>query len=308
MRVIISGGTGLIGRELAAQLAAEHHEVILLTRNPDHATALPTGVRAVQWDGRTANGWGSLADGAGALVNLAGESIAGRNPLIDHWTPARKQLIIESRVQAAQAMLAAIKTAQVKPGVLIQSSAVGYYGPCGDEEVTEDHSAGNDFLSEVCIQWEVSSAEAEALGVRRVIIRTGLPLSKQGGFLPPLLLLWNLMAGGPLGNGQHWWPWLHMADEIGAIRFLMDNPSAQGAFNLSAPNPVRMANFGRTLARVMGRPFLIPTPAFALRLMMGELADGLLLAGQREIPKRLEQLGYSFKYPQLEPALRDVLK
>lgn len=308
MRVIISGGSGLIGRELTANLTADKHEVIILSRNPQSVTGLPSGARAVKWDGRTSAGWAEYADGADALINLAGESIAGRNPIIDHWTPERKKLIIDSRLQAGQAMIEAIKAAKVKPGVLIQASAVGYYGSCGDEEVTEAHPSGTDFQSDVCRQWEASTVEADSLGVRQVAIRTGLLLSNKGGFLSPLRIIWSLMAGGPFGNGQQWWSWLHMADELGAIRFLMDTPTARGPFNLSAPNPVRMKEFGRTLAKVLNRPFLIPTPAFALRLMMGELADGLLLSGQREIPQHLDQLGYKFKYPNLEPALRETLK
>lgn len=308
MRVIISGGSGLIGRALTASLTAEGHEVIILSRNAAKVTNLPAGAKAVEWDGRTANGWAAYAEGADALVNFAGESIAGRNPLVDHWTPERKKLIINSRLQGGQAMLQAIKAAKAKPGVLIQASAVGYYGACGDEEVTEDHPSGTDFQSDVCRQWEASTAEADALGVRRSIVRTGLVLSPEGGFLPPLLLIWKLMAGGPLGNGQQWWSWIHMADEIGAIRYLIDTQNAKGIFNLSAPNPVRMADFGRALGNVLHRPFLIPTPAFALRLMMGELADGLLLSGQREIPRNLEALGYKFKFPNLEPALQDTLK
>ncbi len=308
MRILITGGTGLIGRELAASLAADKHEVILLTRNPQSATGLPTGVRAEAWDGRTANGWGGLVDGAGAVVNLAGESIAGRNPILDHWTPERKKLIRDSRLDAGKAVTEAFRAASQKPGVLIQSSAVGYYGPCGDEEVSETHPAGNDFLAKLCVEWEASTDEVEAMGVRRANIRTGLPLSKKGGFLPPLLTLWSLFVGGPLGSGQHWWPWLHMADEIVAIRFLIDNPNASGAFNLSAPNPVRMKDFGKTLGKVLGRPSFMPAPAFALRLMMGELADALLLTGQREVPTRLEQLGFKFKFPDLEPALRDTVK
>lgn len=307
MRIIISGGTGLIGRELAASLVADQHEVIVLSRNPDQQTRLPTGVKAVKWDGRTAAGWGQLAEGAGALVNLAGEGIAGRNPLIDRWTPARKELIRRSRGEAGQAMVAAIKAVQTKPAVLIQSSAVGYYGPCGDEEVSEDHAPGADFLAKVCIEWEASSAAAEALGVRRAIIRTGLPLSTRGGFLPPLLILWKLFAGGPFGSGQHWWPWLHMTDQVAAIRFLIDTPTARGAFNLSAPNPVRMKEFGKTLGKVLNRPALMPTPAFALRLAMGELGDSLLLTGQRQLPSRLQQLGFKFKFADLEPALRDTI-
>jgi uncharacterized protein len=308
MRIIISGGSGVIGRALTANLTADKHEVIILTRNPQSVTDLPSGARAVQWDGRTAAGWAQYADGADALVNFAGESIAGHNPIFDHWTPERKKLIINSRLEAGQAMIEAIKAAKIKPRVLVQASAVGYYGACGDEEVTEQHPNGNDFQADVCRQWEAATDEADNLGVRRVIIRTGLVLAKKGGFLTPLLIIWKLMAGGPFGNGQHWWPWIHMDDEIGAIRFLIDNASAQGPFNLSAPNPVRMSEFGKTLGRVLHRPYLIPTPAFALRLMMGELADGLLLSGQRQVPTHLEQLGYKFKSPTLEPALRDILK
>jgi hypothetical protein len=308
MRIIITGGSGLIGRELAASLAADGHEVIVLSRRPDRVGGLPANIRSVGWDGRTAEGWGYLADGAGAIVNLAGESIVGRNPFINRWTPARKQKIIDSRVEAGRAVVEAVKAAGQKPGVLIQSSAVGYYGPCGDEAVSEDHPAGNDFLARVCAAWEAASAEVEALGVRRVIVRIGLPLSTKGGFFPPLKLLWGLFAGGPLGNGRHWWPWLHMADQIAAMRFLIDTPGAHGVFNLCSPNPVRMADFGRTLGKVMSRPSFMPAPAFALRLAMGELAEGLLLSGQRQLPHRLEQTGFRFKFPVLEPALRDILK
>ena len=169
MRVVIAGGSGLIGRELAASLAASQHEVVILSRNPERAADLPAGVQARQWDGRTASGWGPLVDGAGAVVNLAGEGIAGRNPLIDRWTPARKRRILDSRVDAGQAIVAAVKAATTSPAVLLQASAVGYYGSCGDEEVAEDHPAGNDFLAGVCRKWEDTSAEVEALGVRRAV-------------------------------------------------------------------------------------------------------------------------------------------
>jgi uncharacterized protein (TIGR01777 family) len=308
MRVIITGGTGLIGRELATSLAADKHEVILLTRNPQKASGLPHGVRAARWDGRTPNGWGGLVEGAGAIVNLAGESIAGNNPVLDRWTESRKQLLLGSRLDAGKAVTEAVRNATQKPGVLIQSSAVGYYGPCGDEEVPETHPAGNDFLAKLCVQWETSTNEVEAVGVRRVILRTGLPLSTKGGFFPPVLTIWKLFAGGPMGSGNHYWPWLHMADQVASIRFLIDNSNANGAFNISAPNPVRQKDFGKVLGKVLGRPSFMPTPAFALKLMMGELAEALLLSGQREVPTRLEQLGYAFKFPTLEPALRDTLK
>ncbi len=305
MRILITGGSGLLGRELTHSLTRDRHEVIILTRDPARVTGLPTGARPERWDGQSAQGWGHLADGAGAIVNLAGESIAGR-PGIDRWTPARKQVIRDSRLNAGKAVVEAVQNAKQKP-VVIQSSAVGYYGPCGDEEVTETHAPGKGFLAQVCVDWENSVKPIEGQ-TRVAIIRTGLPLSKRGGALAPLLLMFNLFAGGPLGSGKQWWPWLHMADEIGALRFLIDTPNASGAFNLSSPNPLRMGEFAKVLGKVMNRPAFMPAPAFALRLVMGELADALLLSGQRQIPQRLLQAGYKFKFPEAEAALRDTLK
>src|SRR5689334_12122533 len=199
MRVIITGGTGLIGRALAADLAFERYEVIVLTRRPEQVTRLPQGVRAVGWDGRTAAGWGGLADGADVIVNLAGESIAA-----GWWTEARKRRILESRVNAGRAVVEAVNAATRKPGLVIQASAVGYYGPHGDEEVTETLPAGNDFLADVCREWESSTAEVQALGVRRVILRTGIVLSRAGGPLPLMRLPFQFFVGGPLGNGKQW--------------------------------------------------------------------------------------------------------
>lgn len=301
MRVIITGGTGLIGRALAANLAFELYEVIVLTRHPERVTRLPQGVRAVGWDGRTAAGWGGLADGADVIVNLAGESIAA-----GWWTEARKRRILESRVNAGRAVVEAVKAATHKPSVVIQASAVGYYGPHGDEEVTEATPAGNDFLAQVCREWEASSAEVESLGVRRAILRTGLVLSRAGGPLPLMRLPFYFFVGGPLGNGKQWFPWIHIADEIGAIRFAMKKTDAQGVFNLCAPNPLTNAEFSRALAKVIHRPSFMPAPSFAVRLMLGEMST-LLLDGQREIPQRLQQLGFSFRFAEAEPALRDLL-
>lgn len=303
MRIIITGGTGLIGRALAASLAADGSEVIVLSRNPTQAQGLPAGVRAERWDGRTAQGWGRLADGAAAIINLAGESIAARR-----WTAGQKRRIIDSRLNAGRAVVEAIDAAAVRPPVLIQASAVGYYGPCGDQEIAEDAGPGNDFLAQqVAVPWEESTASVEAMGVRRVIIRTGVVLSQKGGALPRMVLPFRFFVGGPLGNGRQWFPWIHLADEVAAIRFLMERADARGAFNLSAPNPLTNAEFSRTLGRVMRRPALIPTPALALRLLFGEMAT-VLLDGQRAVPRRLQQLGFTFKFPHAELALRDILR
>lgn len=302
MRVLITGGTGFIGQALARSLLADGYEVIALSRRPERAQGLPPGMRVVPWDARTAEGWGPLVEGAAAIVNLAGESIAG-----GPWTAERKRRIRDSRVNAGRAVVAAVQAAAQKPGVVIQASAVGYYGPHGDEEVTEDTSPGDDFLAHVAVDWEASTVPVEALGVRRVIIRTGLPLSREGGVFPFFLLPFRFFVGGPLGSGRQWLPWIHIADEIGAIRFLMENEQAHGPFNLSAPNPVTNAEFSRTLGRVMRRPSLMRVPAFALRLALGELST-LMLSGQRQIPRRLLDMGYRFRFPELEAALRDLLR
>lgn len=307
MRIIITGGSGFLGTALSASLVADGHEVIVLTRNPDQAgSKLGQGVRAAGWDGRTAEGWGHLADGAGAIVNLAGESIAGANIVAGRWTAARKQAIRDSRVNAGRAVVEAIRAAKQKPGLVVQASAVGYYGPHGDEVVTEDTPAGNDFLARVCVDWERSTAGVETMGVRRVVARSGLPLSNKGGAFPPLRMIANLGGGGPMGSGQQWWPWLHLDDEIGALRRLME-PDASGPYNVCSPNPVTESAFFKTLGQVMHRPSFIPTPAFALRLIAGELADALLLSGQRQLPARLVKLGYKFKYLELERALQNLL-
>lgn len=302
MRVLITGGTGFIGRHLASSLISDDHEVIILSRDPTRAKPV-AGAKAVAWDGKSADGWGELADGAGAIVNLAGESIGG-----GRWTDSRRKAIVESRVNAGRAVMQAIDAAKVKPGVLIQSSAVGYYGPRGDELVTEKASPGTDFLSRVVWDWESSTAGAQRMGVRRVVLRTGLVFGLDGGSLPLMLLPFRFyVAGGPLGSGKQYVPWIHLADEIGAIRFLMANEQASGAFNLSSPNPVTYKEFASTVGEVMGRPSFMPAPSFAIKAVLGDMST-LVLTGQRQIPERLLEMGYVFQFPELEPALRDILK
>lgn len=306
MRVLVTGGTGLIGRALSASLARDGHEVLVLSRDPARAGPLPEGVRAVRWDARTAEGWGPLADGAWAIVNLAGASIAGEGLMPKRWTPARKDLILRSRLQAGQAVVEAVTQAKEKPQVVVQASGIGYYGPRGDEVIAEDAPAGTDWLSGVAVQWEATTAPVEALGVRRVVIRSAAVLSKEGGVLPLLLLPFRFFAGGPLGSGRQWVPWIHIADEVRAIRFLMERSEATGPFNLTAPHPLTNRELVRTIGRVLRRPAVVPAPAFALRLALGELAT-LVLDGQRAVPKRLSELGFAFRFPEAEAALRDLL-
>ncbi|NTU62382.1 MAG: TIGR01777 family protein [Chloroflexi bacterium] len=301
MRVIVTGGSGLIGRALVDSLAQDEYEVIVLSRNPDAVKNLPKGARAEKWDGKTAQGWGKLVNGADAIVNLAGATISER------WSDAQKKAIRESRVNAGQAIVEALKAAEKKPGVVVQSSAVGYYGPRGAEEITEDSSAGNDFLASVCQDWEASTAELDSLGIRRPIIRTGVVLSKNGGALPKMLMPIKMFVGGPIGSGQQYFPWIHLQDEVAAIRWLIDNPKARGVYNLSALRPLTNKEFTHAIGKVLGRPTFMPIPAFAMKTLFGEMS-ALLLDGQREMPARLVKEGFKFKFVDAEAALRDVLK
>jgi uncharacterized protein (TIGR01777 family) len=303
MRVLITGGTGLIGGTLTRELGEAGHEVVVLTRDP--AKARPTrGVRAVAWDAATPGGWGELVDAGTAIVNLAGESIGeGR------WTAEKKRRIRESRVKASEAVAAAIAAAiaagRAKPRVLLQGSAVGFYGPRGQEKVTEADPPGDDFLARVCRDWEAATAGVEALGVRRALLRTGVVLAHEGA-LPKMVLPFKMFAGGPVGDGRQGFPWIHLADEVGAIRFLLDHDQANGPFNLTAPNPVSNRELARALGRVLHRPSFLPAPGFALRAVLGEISE-MLLGGQYAVPKHLLELGYRFRFPQIEDALRDLL-
>jgi uncharacterized protein (TIGR01777 family) len=268
---------------------------------------LPPGVRAEQWDGLTGKSWSHLLDGETSIVHLAGEGIAdGR------WTEDRKRRIRDSRVLSGQAVLEAIRSAAVKPKALLQASAVGYYGPRGDDEVVEGQPRGQGFLADVSADWEASTAESESLGVRRVLLRTGVVLAREGGALPRMALPFRLMAGAPIGSGRQWLPWIHIADEVGAIRFLMEREDAHGAFNLTAPKPVTNRELGDVLGRVLRRPnplqalgLGVPGPVF--RVMLGEMADAVL-DSQRVLPSRLLQLGYPFRYPDINSALRDLYR
>jgi len=306
MRIIITGGTGFIGRALAAELAGAGYEVVVLSRNPEQATRLPAGVRAAKWDGRTAVGWGGLVEGALAVVNLAGENLAGRGFLPARWTPERKALIRNSRLEAGAAVLAAVTAAQAKPRVVIQASGIGHYGSRADKAVTEANPAGDDFLARLTVEWEASTAGVVRQGVRHVSIRTGVVLSPHEGALKQLLLPFKLFVGGPMGSGQQGFSWIHPADEVAAIRFLIESEQAQGPFNLCAPQPLTNAEFARVLGKVLGRPSWLPVPGFALRLALGEVA-AMVLEGQKALPRKLLDLGFRFRFPDAESALRDLL-
>lgn len=307
MRVIITGGTGLIGSALAKNLAADGHEVIALSRDPAKHT-FPPGVNGVAWDSKTAVGWGHLADGADAIVNLAGAPIAGTGLLPSRWTEERKRRIRQSRIDAGTAVTEAVAAATNKPKLVIQSSGIDYYGDVhSDKLITETSPNGSGFLADVTVAWENSTAGVEAMGVRRVIIRTGIVLSLDSGALPITVLPFKFFAGGPLGGGEQWWPWIHLDDEVRAIRFLLEDDSASGPYNLCAPNPLKNKDFAKKIGQVMNRPAFFPTPAFALKLGLGEIA-AIVLDGRRAIPQKLQSEGFDFKFPTAEAALRDLFK
>jgi uncharacterized protein len=310
MRVVITGGSGLIGRAVAAPLAAEGHDVVVLSRDPARVRGLPSGARAARWDGRTAAEWEPLLERGAAILNLAGEGIAA-----GRWSEERKRRIRDSRVEAGRAVVEALRLAAAAgraPSVVLQASGVGYYGDCGDQEIGEDHPPGggaagaDDFLAAVSVAWEAATTDVEPLGVRRVVLRTGIVLDRDGGALPKMLPAFRWGVGGPLGSGRQWFPWIHMADEVGAILFLLANPAARGPFNLCAPRPVTNRDFAHLLGRQLHRPALMPVPAPALRLALGEMADALLRS-QRALPRRLLAAGYGFRFPELPGALSDLL-
>jgi uncharacterized protein (TIGR01777 family) len=307
MRVIITGGSGLIGRALTETLTSDGHEVIILSRSPKRVADLPSGARAEGWDAHTAGGWAHLADGADAIVNLAGANLAGEGFFPSRWTDERKRTQRESRVNAGRAVVEAVEQATVKPRVVVQASGIGYYGPRGDEIITEEGAAGNDWIARVAAQdWEPSTAAVEEMGVRRVIVRTGMVLSSKEGALPRLLLPFRLFAGGPMGSGKQWYSWIHLQDEARAIRFLIEHDQASGPFNMVAPEPVTNGELARLIGRIMGRPSFLPVPAFALKLAFGEVAT-VVLEGQRAVPRRLMDLGFEFQFPEAQSALRDLL-
>jgi len=304
MRVIITGGTGLIGRRLTESLLADGAEVVILSRSVTRVQSLFGGkASAALWDGKSAKDWGQLVDGADAVVNLAGAGLAD-----SRWTPERKKLILESRVNVGRSVTEAISRASVKPKVLVQASAVGYYGPRGLPAVDESAPSGDGFLAEVCRAWEPSTEAVEEMGVRRVIIRTAVVMAEHGGALARMLPIFRLGLGGPLGDGSQGFPWIHLDDEVGAIRFLMQREESRGAYNLAAPETVDNRAFTRALSKTLGRPAVLGAPPFALKLLFGEMAQEALLSGQFVLPRRLTEDGYTFKHPVLLAALEDLLR
>lgn len=302
MHIVMTGGTGFIGRSLCASLCQEGHRVTLLTRRIEGAQwSCDSSVTDVEWNGREAGAWEHCLEGAGAVINLAGAPIAdGR------WNDARKQLLVESRVLTTRLLIEAMLRRSSKPQTLISASGIGYYGASDDRVLDEGSPRGQGFLADLCLAWEAEALRAAEFGVRVVTLRTGMVLEQDGGALPKMLLPFQLFTGGPIMPGTQWVSWIHRRDHIGLTQWVLKTPSVSGPINVVAPEAVTMNQFCAGLGRVLHRPSWLPVPGFALSLALGELGT-LMTTGQRVNPVKALSGGYVFHYPTLEPALRAIM-
>ena len=292
MEVLMSGATGLLGTAMERALEAEGAVITRLVRGA------AAGKNQIAWEpGKPL----TLSSSFDAVIHLAGESVVGR------WTEAKKKRIRDSRVQGTTTLADAVARMEKKPRVMIAASAIGFYGDRGEEVLTENGASGTGFLAEVCRQWEAASEPAEKAGVRVVHIRTGVVLSQRGGALGQMLLPFRLGLGGRLGSGRQWMSWIHIDDQVDAVRFVLGNENVRGPVNFTAPNPVTNAEFTAALGKALSRPTIFPVPAFALRLSFGKMADEALLASARVLPERLLRSGYDFRFRELAPALENLL-
>jgi len=303
MRIVITGATGFIGRAMCRDLCGDY-ELVALSRDARKGSGI-VGQHAmvVEWDGRTTGPWAGEVNGAEAVVNLAGESVAA-----GRWSRARKADILQSRTHAARAILDAIEMAKDRPKVFVQASAIGFYGSRADETLDETSAAGTGLLAEICRRVEMIVERAERFGVRWVTIRTGVVLGADGGALPKLMRPFRFHLGGHVGTGRQWFSWISLEDQVRAMRFLIENPGARGVFNLTAPEPVTMKAFCRALGEVMGRSSWTFAPGFILRLALGQMADEVLLAGQKVVPERLGQMGFEFRHRDVGSALAEIIR
>jgi uncharacterized protein (TIGR01777 family) len=302
-KIVIAGATGFIGQKLTSHLLASRYTVVVLTRRPDAIQTPPhPPVSYVGWDGKSQGEWTRHIDGADAIINLTGQSIAGKR-----WSDTRKEELLLSRTQPTSALVQAMKASGTRPRIFINASAVGYYGNVPQETVTEDHPPGNDFLGSLCTAWEAAALSAQELDVRVVLLRTGIVLDKKGGALQRMLLPFRLFVGGPLGSGDQWFPWIHKEDEVRAILFTLETRSISGPVNLAAPGIASMREFTKALGVVLHRPSLFRVPSFVLRAALGEMAD-IVLTGQKVVPQKLRKEGFEFQFPTLVGALEDLLR
>lgn len=296
MRVVVTGGTGFIGRRLCSALASRGDEVTVLTRDPARRTpGLPPGVALASWDAAA-----TAVDGAAAIVNLAGEPVAQR------WTPDVKRTILASRTGALERLRAAVERTASRPAVLVSASAVGFFGARGEEDLTESSPPGSDFLATTCVRWEQAARAVAPLGPRVSTVRIGLVLGEDGGALAKMLPAFRLGGGGPIGNGLQWMSWVHLDDLVSLLLFALDRADAPPVLHATAPEPVRNRDFTRALGRALHRPAFVPAPAFALRLAFGEMAT-LLLDGQKVLPRETTAAGFCFRFGALPEALAAVV-
>lgn len=299
MKVLIAGGSGFMGGHLIGSLIADSHQVWVLSRIP---TKTIKDTQVIGWDGRTMDGWGPLVNEMDAVINLSGLSLYNWP-----WTKSKKQQFVDSRVEPGRALATAIKNATHRPDVFIQISGINYYGLRGEGIADENTPPGDDYLSQLTVAWENATKPVEEVGVRHVVCRTAVVLADDAILLWLMALPVRLLVGGPIGNGEQALPWIHIDDQIGAIRFLMESPVARGPFNLIAPQTTSNAAFMRTLAKVLRRPYWFRVPAFLLRLVLGEMSV-TVTEGRYSRPERLFEIGYNMRYVKLEEALRNIYK
>ncbi|MBI5962083.1 MAG: TIGR01777 family protein [Chloroflexi bacterium] len=297
MKILIAGGSGFLGSALTKSLLLDGHKVFILTRG---SSALQ-GAQAIKWDAKTTSGWGSLVNEMDVVIHLAGRTLASWP-----WTASIKRDFHDSRILPGLALAQAVLEANQRPGIFIQASGINHYGLRGDL-ADESTPPADDFLAQLTVQWEGATKSVEELGLRRVVIRSAVVLAKDGGLLSLMALPIKLFVGGPLGSGKHAMPWIHINDWVGAVRHLIENENARGAYNLIAPTPTSNAEFNRMLAGIIHRPYWFPTPAFLLRTLLGEMSV-LIVEGRFAQPKRLIQSGYRFQFEGAHEALSDLFR
>ena len=301
MKIAIAGATGSVGSRLVAQLQAQGHQVIILTRSPQQASNRFGQAQIVGYNPLKSGEWQQSISGCDAVINLAGEPIAEKR-----WTPAQKRSILDSRQLGTQKIVEAIDLATVKPQVLINASAIGYYGTSETSKFDETSPAGTDFLAEVCTAWETAAQAVTANGTRVVILRLGIVLGENGGALGKMLAPFSAFVGGPIGSGNQWFSWIHRDDVVKLIIAALNDTKMQGVYNATAPNPITMTEFAQTLGTVMNRPSWLPVPNFVLEAMLGEGAI-VVLQGQQVVPTRTLAQGFDFQYSTIEPALTAIV-
>jgi uncharacterized protein (TIGR01777 family) len=295
MNIMISGGSGFLGRALTKSFLSDGHKVFILARG----AAVVEGAQVIQWDAKTTSGWGSLVNDMDVIVHLAGKSLS-----TFPWTPATKRSFHDSRVLSGKAIMDAISQATRRLKILVQASGINYYGISG-AAADESTPPADDFLAQLTVDWENATKPAEELGMRRVIVRTSVVLAKDGGMLPLMALPVKLFTGGPMGDGKFAVPWIHVNDYVGAVRHLIQDENARGAYNLIASTPTSNADFNRALAKALHRPYWFPAPAFILRKLLGEMSV-LVVEGRYALPKRLLESGYKFQFENIRDAFADL--